>query len=150
MKVSPALEAQMLAAGATVRPAGSFGLLPLLPLTVLVACVVASEANLKQHWAIRLRRKQAQQKAVLVALSGLCGKDIRGPLVVTMTRLIGPAKGKARPQRMDDDNLASAFKSGIRDTLAAWLGRDDGDGTVEWVCQQERAAASGVRVEVRK
>jgi hypothetical protein len=57
-----------------------------------------------------------------------------------MTRL-GPSAG------LDSDNLAGALKA-VRDGVADWLGIDDRDPRVAWVCDQRRAACWGVEIAV--
>lgn len=54
------------------------------------------------------------------------------------------------PAQLDDDNLARACKA-VRDEVAAWLGVDDRDPRVTWVCAQEKAPRGvyGVRILVR-
>ncbi len=59
------------------------------------------------------------------------------PLVCTLTRI---------GRKLDDDNLASAFKA-VRDQVAAELGVDDGSDAVAWRYAQERGPA-GIRIEI--
>lgn len=92
---------------------------------------VVSEANRggKEHWSVKVKRKKNQQTEILAELSNaLLGKQVILPCQVTLTR-IGPKK-------MDDDNLARAFK-GIRDAIAGKLGVDDGDSKVKWIYGQD-------------
>lgn len=88
-----------------------------------------SEANSRDHWAVRRRRKEDQQSQMMIALmNNLHGRKIKFPCVVKLTR-IGPNK-------LDGDNLQSAFK-GIRDVIAKKLGVDDGDDEkVKWEYDQ--------------
>lgn len=60
------------------------------------------------------------------------------PCVVLMTR-VGPSNG------LDDDNLHGALK-GVRDQIAAWLGIDDRDKRVKWICEQRRGGDWAVEV----
>jgi len=87
-----------------------------------------SEANRREHWAVRNKRKQAQQHD-FVALWRCFGGKVTPPAVVTFTRYSCNV--------LDSDNLAGAFK-GIRDALAREIGIDDGDLKVQYRYEQER------------
>jgi hypothetical protein len=109
------------------------------------ACRVVTEANTHEHWAVQNRRKQKQRAAIGAALREM--QILRGqvaphwrppvPCAVTMTH-VGP--------RMDDDNLARAFKS-VRDYLAGWIGVDDGDDRVRWLYDQ-KPGKPGVEIRI--
>lgn len=90
--------------------------------------VVASEANMHQHWRHRASRAKAQKQTVHLYLS--C--EIFPPLPVKclMTRF-----GK---KKLDDDNLAGAFKH-VRDQIASHYGVDDGGDQIQWEVGQEIA-----------
>jgi hypothetical protein len=60
------------------------------------------------------------------------------PLLITLTR-VGPRK-------LDDDNLAHAFKY-VRDQIAAVVGTDDGSNQYTWRYEQRRGDY-GVDVEI--
>ena len=80
---------------------------------------VQSEANLRDSWPARFRRKKAQQLEVHAEWKRHAkGIKITLPCVVRLTRI--------GAQRLDDDNLAGAFKS-CRDQIAREIGVDDGD-----------------------
>lgn len=113
-------------------------------LALTLPCVVVSEANRRDHWAVRRARFQGHAAAFResVMLWGAEPELIVGrnrPVTVTLTRLGGKA--------LDGDNLASAFK-GLRDEVAGWLGVDDGDDRVSWRYGQEPGGRVGVRVEL--
>ena len=100
---------------------------------------VVSEANRRGHWTARAKRAKCQR-------SGRAGRARRVPgagpsVTVTLTRIGG--------RRMDDDNLAGAFKA-ARDAVASWLGVDDGDAAaVRWVYRQRPGGkVAGVVVTV--
>lgn len=109
------------------------------------ACRVISEANARGgHWRARAARVKAQRDAVYAAWR-------RSPLThggpewghiagvrVTLTH-IGP--------RMDDDNLATAFKA-LRDEVAQIIGTDDGDPFYEWACVQRVGDTKGVEIRI--
>lgn len=103
-----------------------------------------SEANSREHWAVKNKRKQEQQTEVALAMqNALRGRKIELPCVVKLTR-IGPKK-------LDDDNLARSCK-GVRDILAQKLGADDGD-TEKIKFEYEQMPVSvrqyGLKVEIR-
>lgn len=101
--------------------------------------IVVSEANRREHWAKRRKRRLAQ---VEMLLAELWKKKHPGPaaLVITMTRQGG--------RKMDSDNLAGSFKA-VRDALAKWLGRDDGDESLRWEYRQcPGKGAKGITIEV--
>lgn len=68
--------------------------------------------------------------------------DDGGRLVCTLTRLGGGL--------MDDDNLPPTAKW-VRDTVALFLGQEDGPaGPIEWKYQQEPGGPWGVRIKLEK
>lgn len=104
---------------------------------------VPSCANLREHWHARAKRAKAQRGgASLMAMAHLrktgWPPNVKG-LTITLTRL--------GPRKLDSDNLASSCKA-HRDGIADALGIDDGDARLEWVYQQERGAAPGLRVTI--
>jgi hypothetical protein len=105
---------------------------------------VESEANAHAHWRTRQRRARAQHDLVRLALARLDPATFRAAprLRVTFTRVMGP-----RGRGFDSDNLVGAFKH-VRDAVAAWLGRDDGDPWFDWVVspEQVRGHEYGVRI----
>jgi predicted Fe-S protein YdhL (DUF1289 family) len=99
---------------------------------------VVSEANLREFWAVRKKRWDAQ--AVAISLMLPCTTPPL-PVVVTMTRI--------GPRNLDTDNLAGGCKR-VRDTIARWLGVDDGpESPVEWRYAQERPAKGAAKYAVR-
>jgi hypothetical protein len=105
-----------------------------------IPCVVVSEPNRRDHWAVKARRRGEQTAALCAAVFTAFGGWIPPtPCLVTFTR--------SGPRPMDSDNLAGAFK-GLRDSVARWLGVDDGDESkVAWAYRQEKGPA-GVRVRI--
>lgn len=87
-----------------------------------------SEANFREHWASKMRRKKAQQREVSFVWRAL-GIKVKLPAVITFTR--------HSPHLLDSDNLAGAFKH-VRDQVAREIGIDDGDPAVEWRTEQVR------------
>jgi hypothetical protein len=96
---------------------------------------VASTSNLREHWAAKHKRTDAQKRATRAK----CPPWTGGPLlVVTLTRVA--------PRRLDDDNLRGALKS-VRDAVATWLRIDDASPLVRWEYAQETGKVPLVRVE---
>lgn len=87
-----------------------------------------SEANFREHWASRVRRKKAQQREAGFVWRAL-GIRVALPAVITFTR--------HSSQLLDSDNLAGAFKH-VRDEIARQIGVDDGDPRIEWRTGQVR------------
>jgi hypothetical protein len=90
---------------------------------------VVSEGNMFEHYQVKRRRRDRQRAAVNEQLKGWNKPPL--PLVITLTRIA--------PRKLDSDNLAMAFKRGVRDTIAKWLGVDDGDERIEWRYAQRKA-----------
>lgn len=87
-----------------------------------------SEANRRDHWAVKSRRRQEQQQTVTgMLMNALQGRKVQLPCVVKLTRV--------GPKVMDDDNLAGSFK-GVRDAIARKLGIDDGDPRIKFEYEQ--------------
>lgn len=87
-----------------------------------------SEANFREHFMTKHRRKKQQQED-FVLLWRAARITVTPPAVITFTRI--------SVNRMDNDNLAGAFKH-IRDALAREIGIDDGDPSIEWRYRQEQ------------
>lgn len=102
---------------------------------------VVSEANQREFWTSRMRRKRAQQGVVM-----LFAKDIARRLgesqikKIVLTRIVD-----SRGKKMDLDNLAGAFKH-VQDEIARIVGIDDGK--IRWEYAQGRSRENGVRVEI--
>jgi hypothetical protein len=98
---------------------------------------LVSEANQREHWSVKYRRKQDQQSFMWQVLP-LAGRFMQGA-AVKLIRLerIG--------RKMDSDNAVGAFKH-VQDAIAKWLGADDGD--LEWHYEQSVDAdgCKGLRV----
>jgi hypothetical protein len=108
--------------------------------TFYVPTKLVSEANMREHWAIKNKRKKAQQRAVeLVWLAERV--RVAPPVVVTLTR-VGVRK-------LDSDNLAGSAK-GVRDQIAKLIGVDDGDERkVRWIYEQRKGVPKQYGLEVR-
>lgn len=103
-----------------------------------------SEANLREHWAVRAKRAKAQRFAAHVATDSICAEQNRRFMVqvrsvirfggtrITLTRI---AK-----RDLDSDNLAGSGKH-IRDGIADSLRIDDGAKNLDWQYRQRRPIA---------
>lgn len=121
-------------------------------LTVFIPLVTRSEANLREHWALRARRAKRQREAAMVMTRVAVSRqgrvaEIRNPATALRVRLV-----RCTPRSLDTDNLARALKA-VRDGVADALGRDDGDPGITWEYGQLTGAAwrahpYGVGVEV--
>lgn len=117
--------------------------------TITLPIRTVSEANQREHWATRWKRKLQQQRMVQFGCGAVHGRAWRldcAAFHVTFTRIVPP-----RGRRMDQDNYAGSWKH-IQDAVAHILGVDDGDvDRVEWVyAPQERGDRYAVRIEVRQ
>ena len=99
-----------------------------------------SEANQHEHWRVKAARVK-KQRAIVTPIIRVSLARPSLPCVVKLTRVA--------PCRLDSDNLYGSFKA-VRDSIADWLGIDDRDPRVAYVCEQERGAPKtyAVRVEV--
>ncbi len=114
------------------------------PFFVRIPIRLISEANAREHWAVRNKRKKAQQQAVRLAFLSSQFRVCAPPVDVALTR-IGIRK-------LDPDNLAGSFKA-TQDEIARLLGVDDGDErAVRWTYGQrcEGTYALEVAIEPRR
>lgn len=103
---------------------------------------VVSEANTRDHWTKKFKRKQRQQLETHVQWKRAARRGkVPLPCVVRLTRI--------GSRRLDDDNLAGAFKA-CRDQIAREIGVDDGDDRIKFEYAQEAVGKRvyGVKVEV--
>ncbi len=97
---------------------------------------VVSEANQRDHWAVRKRRFDAQKMALAGVLAGISLPPL--PVAVMWTKLGG--------RNLDTDNLAGSFKA-LRDHLADHYRVDDAAGSgIAWGYDQIPGGKHGVRV----
>lgn len=101
---------------------------PLCNLSFDAPIRIHSEANNRDHWATKSKRRKAQQQEMdAMLLNALRGRKVALPCTVKLTR-VGPKK-------MDDDNWINGAK-GIRDAIARRLGIDDGDPRIKFEYEQ--------------
>lgn len=81
-----------------------------------------------------IRQKTNEKRVTRIVLGELAPAVIPPRIRVTLTRICLGG--------LDSDNLQGAFKY-VRDEVARWLGRDDGDPSYEWV-YEHRPAKRGV------
>jgi hypothetical protein len=114
-------------------------------LVVVVPLKVLSEANVRNHWAVKARRVKQQRLVVGLSLrTALALEPVGLPCVVTLTRLIGSGG-----RMLDCDNNVGAHKA-VRDAVAECLGVDDGDQRMTWQYGQRRAKDWGVEIRIRR
>jgi len=109
--------------------------------TVYIPMRLVSEANKHEHWAAKAKRVRRQRWVVARVLDTKLAPAL--PAVVKLTRIA--------PRRLDDDNLARAFKA-VRDEVAQWVGTDDSPGSgIEWRYAQRRGKMReyGIEIAVR-
>src|SRR5262245_17659834 len=115
-------------------------------LTLVLPIRTVSEANQREHWATKFRRKKTQQQIVHLHFRQWKRNQITylliPPFTIRLTR-IGARK-------LDPDNLAGSFKH-VQDAVARELKIDDGDSRVTWLYEQEPGKRIyQVRIEVTK
>lgn len=107
--------------------------------TIYVPLQTKSEMNLREHWAVKNRRKKQQQSIVWQMVGpfvrALNGRDLIG---VKLTRF-----GK---RALDSDNLAASFKH-VQDAVAKCLGIDDGK--INWKYEQQHHHEYMVRIHIQ-
>ena len=107
-------------------------------MTLEIAMKLVNPLNNRQHWRVVSRRGKEQKDRVGLYL-GFHGAP-KTPVLVTLTRV-----GK---RKMDSDGLAASCKH-VRDSIASWLGVDDGDETrVLWKYAQEIGKDYACRIEI--
>lgn len=118
---------------------------------VVFDCKLLSEANRGGHWAARARRTRALRELVAAQLLRTIEETPQLPAIITLTRIA--------PRRLDDDNLARAFKS-VRDSVADFLlpanrgnqsqrWADDDDERIEWQYRQRKGRPHETSVAIR-
>lgn len=114
--------------------------MPMSEVSFYVPTKLVSEANMREHWAIKNKRKKGQQRAV--ELTWMAQRiRVAPPVVVHLTR-VGVRK-------LDSDNLAGSAK-GVRDQIAKLIGVDDGDERkVRWEYSQRKGLPKEYGLEVR-
>lgn len=114
-------------------------------LVVTLPMRMQSEANMRESWRARHRRRKQQRATTALVLTGLVKRDnYEPPCVATIIRVA--------PYSLDDDNLVGAAKA-FRDGIADALGVDDRDPRVTWQYGQrkgDKPRQYAVEVRLRK
>lgn len=108
----------------------------------MVPIRTVSEANQREHWGARVRRKHAQQMEIAVAMQNNVRGRVAMPCRITLTRI--------GPKALDKDNLAGSFKH-VQDAIAKKLSIDDGSPQVTWEYEQMPIGVRnyGVKVQIK-
>lgn len=103
---------------------------------------VISEANCRQHWAIKSSRAKRQRHEAATAIK-ICTeyRSLKLPLAISFIRY-----GK---RKLDCDNLQGAFKA-VRDGVADALNINDGSNLITWHYSQETGASYAIRIIVKQ
>lgn len=138
------MRVQVASKGATLIPPEVYAAL----LVVRVPMKLGRGQNEREHWTAKAARVKREHEAMAVALAGPLPHDLAElrraademGLTVRITRIA--------PKHLDDDNATASAKA-VRDSIAAWLGIDDGDARVRYEVRQrcEGARTYGVQVE---
>jgi len=115
-----------------------------ISVNILLPIRIESEANVREHWAVRSKRTREHRSTACLMVSPHRRSilSLGTPITVTLTRIA--------PRDLDDDNLARGFKA-VRDGVADALGMDDRDRRLKWAYAQDRGGAGeyAAWVEVR-
>lgn len=87
-----------------------------------------SEANQREHWAAKHKRKKQQQKD-FTFLWRTYRPKVTLPAVIKFTRFSSHS--------LDADAVSGAFKH-VQDALAREIGVDDADSRIKWLYAQEK------------
>jgi len=101
---------------------------------------IESNANLREHWAARMKRTRNQRLAAAYAVA--VSKDWKLPDGKFTVRLVRIGR-----RLLDDDNLCGGFKA-IRDGVADGLGMKDNDPRIKWTYAQETGKEYSCRIEL--
>jgi len=110
-------------------------------LEVTLPIRVVSEANVRECWQAKLRRKQKQRAAVKIGLFNF-QRSLRahkGAFNVALTRI--------GVRTLDGDNLQRAFKA-VRDQVAEACGVDDGAKRIRFEYGQRKGKQKQYAVEI--
>ncbi|MCP4242356.1 MAG: hypothetical protein GY772_17515 [bacterium] len=99
---------------------------------------LVSEANAREHWRGRHRRRRAQRGQLALVASASFSRPAL-PCKISMTRVA--------PRALDSDNLVSSFKAS-RDGICDWLGVDDRSDQITWAYAQRKGAVREYALEV--
>lgn len=144
MKLPPELQATILARADRIdgKPLGKTIDTPGQQ-NIFIPVRVVSEANQREYFMAKYRRKSEQQDLVTITLAAKgFPRDWPGQLRITLTKIGG--------YRCDQDNRAGAFKH-VVDALFRWIGRDDGERDIKFFYEwkpKPRHGLAGVTIEI--
>lgn len=107
-----------------------------------------SEANKKEHWAVKAKRVKAQRETIAWAWIGVPDWQRRAFYTGIHLDGITVALTRIAPRELDGDNLQRSFKA-IRDEVAKQLGVDDRDKRITWLYAQRSGKVKEYAVEIR-
>ena len=111
-------------------------------LSVRIAGHLPSRPNMRGHWrkgAALTKAQRLQAWAKLRAAHPGAHLKLRPPITITLCRVSA--------RKLDDDNLAGAFKA-VRDGVADWLGISDGSPLLRWVYEQRKGVTGEQAVTI--
>lgn len=111
--------------------------------TITLPIRTVSEANVREHWAVKARRAKGQRlvaKVKCAPVGTYVGRCAKVGIDIHLVR-IGVRK-------LDTDNLARSMKA-VRDGVSDALGIDDGDPFLRWRYSQKKGKPKEYAVEVR-
>ena len=109
---------------------------------------LVSEANQREHWAVKSKRKKRQRELVRLYWKLAGSPMVEAPIRMKLVRL-----HTSRRKIRDFDNLVSSFKAVI-DEVSELLGVNDS--TIRWpelrteAFSQRQAVQMGCRIEVEQ
>ena len=106
------------------------------------ALLVPSVGNLREGWHAKAKRNKEHRTLSFAMLAKFAVQRQALPAVIILTRMA--------LRRLDDDNLAYAFKA-TRDGVADWLRVDDRSPLLTWRYEQEKGGRGNpprVRIEI--
>jgi hypothetical protein len=98
-----------------------------------------SEANTRQHWAVRANRVKQHRNAARLMMDTHRPERLWESLRIKLTRI--------SPRLIDSDNAVGSMKA-VRDGIADALGISDADPRVTWEYGQEKGKPPAVRVDI--
>lgn len=115
---------------------------PIAGVEIVIPLRTVSEANGREHWAVKARRVKQQRTTVALVVRPQVIATAP-PWHVTITRIA--------PRALDGDNLVSSLKA-TQDGIADALGVDDRDRRVTFDYGQTKGAPKqyAVRIEIRR
>ena len=108
--------------------------------------LLASEANLSEHWSKKKKRHDLQKSTIRINFSLNFSEPPALPCLITMTRIA--------PRELDYDNFVYSLKW-IKDTIADSIlhgfspGRADGNVKMKWEYLQEKGKVKEYALKIK-